>query len=169
MNIELFPLEKVVIEGADMCLGTDRSSVETAIGEGERIRNRYYYYGSEMAIDYDKDQRVEFIEFLGGIEGVLQPVIYGVSAFELFADELFELLRQKNGGEIIDNERGYCYCFPNISVGVYRERIPDDVEEMIEGAKADGEPFDENEIAEERRRAEHWATIGIGVKGYYRK
>lgn len=166
MNIELFPLEKVVIDGKTVKLGMEQAAVEALIGEGKRIRNRYYYYGSEMAIDYDSDERAEFIEFLGG---ELQPVIYGVSAFEVFADELFELLKQKNCGEIIDNERGYCYCFPNISVGVYRECIPDDVEEMIEEAKADGEPLDENEIAEERRRAEHWATIGIGSAGYYRK
>lgn len=168
MNIELFPLDKVMIDGIAVRLGMDRSSVEAAIGKGQRIKNRDYYFGSEMAVYYDEDQRVEFIEFLGGIDGVLQPVIYGVSAFETSADELTELLTQKNDGDINDSERGYSYGFLNISVGVYRERIPSDVEDMIEDAEEDGEPLDDDETAEEYRKADHWATIGIGVEGYYR-
>ena len=65
MNIELYPLEKVVIDGASIYLGMEQSAVESVIGKGELVGKRYYYYNSEMAIDYNDHQMVEFIEFLG--------------------------------------------------------------------------------------------------------
>ncbi len=70
-----------------------QSEVEAAIGKGQLVGNRYYYFDSEMAIDYNDNNTVEFIEFLCGIDGSLQPHIYGVSAFGLPADDLVELLR----------------------------------------------------------------------------
>lgn len=168
MNIEIYPLEKIVVDGVSVYLGMEQSAVEAAIGKGRLVGKRYYYYGSEMAIDYSENNTVKFIEFLGGIDGSLHPVIYGVSAFDTLADELVNLLRQKNDGEINDSEKGYSLAFLNISVGVYRERIPSDVMEMIEEMKADGIPTEDNEdIAEEMRKANHWATIGVGVAGYY--
>ena len=172
MNIEIFPLEKIVIDGVSIYLGMDQSAVERAIGKGqyEPVRNRYYYYGTEMAIDYSENNTVEFIEFLGGIDGSVHPVIYGVSAFDTPADELADLLRQKNGGEIDDSEKGYSFAFLNISVGIYRERLLSDVMEMIEEMKADGIPTEDNEdVAEEMRKANHWASIGVGVAGYYQR
>ena len=168
MNVQIYPLEKIVIDGVSIYLGMDQSAVETAIGKGQLTGKRYYYYDNAMAIDYSESKTVEFIEFLGGIDGSLQPVIYGVSAFDTLADELVNLLRQKNDGEIDDSEQGYSFLFLNISVGVYRERRPSDVMEMIEEMKADGIPTEDNEdVAAEMRKANHWATIGVGVVGYY--
>ena len=170
MNIEIYPLEKIVIDGVSIYLGMDQSAVETAIGKGQLTGKRYYYYDNNMALDYSENKTVEFIEFLGGIDGSVHPVIYGVSAFDTPADELVNLLRQKNDGEIDDSEQGYSFLFLNISVGVYRERRPSDVMEMIEEMKADGIPTEDNEdIAAEMRKANHWATIGIGVAGYYQR
>ena len=121
-----------------------------------------------MAIDYDDSKRIEFIEFLGGIDGLLHPVIYGVSAFDAHADELTDLLLRKNNGEVVDTEQGYSYAFPNIGVGIYREIRPSDVAEMIEEMKADGIATENNEdLANDMRKAMHWATIGIGVADYY--
>ena len=170
MNIELYPLEKIVIDGVPICFGMDQSAVEAVIGKGQLVRRRHYYFGNEMAVDYSEGGTVEFIEFLGGIDGSLRPVIYGVSAFDIHADELSDLLRQKNDGEIDDSEQGYSFAFLNISVGVYRDRRPADVVEMIEEMKADGIPTEGNaDIAEEMRKADHWATIGVGVAGYYQR
>lgn len=170
MNIEIYPLEKVVIDGASIYLGMERSSVEAAIGKGQHVGNRFYYYGSEMAVDYGADQKVEFIEFLGGIDGSLRPIIYGVSAFDTPADELVELLKQKNDGRVNDSEQGYSFSFLNISIGVYRETRPSDVIEMLEEMKVDGIPTENNEdVAAEMRKANHWATIGVGVHGYYQR
>lgn len=167
MRIEIYPLDKVVIDGNSICLGMERAAVEAAIGKGQFVGHRYYYYNSDMAIDY-KDEKVEFIEFLGGIDGSLHPQIYGVSAFDTPAEELIRILQQKNDGEIDDSEQGYGFAFLNISVGVYREMRPSDAAEMIEEMKADGIPTENNEdVQSELRKTNHWATIGVGVAGYY--
>ncbi len=170
MNIEIFPLEKVVFDGIPVCLGMARSAVDNAIGIGQLIGKRYYYCNNELAIDYNENGTVEFIEFLGGAEGLLQPTIYGMSVFGTDAEKVAELLKQKNGGKIIDPEQGYSYSFSNISIGVYREIRPADVMEMMEEMKADGIPTEDNEdLAADMRRANHWATIGVGVAGYYQR
>lgn len=89
MNIEIYPLDRAVIDGVPICLGMDQAAVEAAIGKGELAGSRYYYYNNEMAIDY-LNGKVEFIEFLGGMDGALHPWIYGVSAFDTPADELIK-------------------------------------------------------------------------------
>lgn len=167
MNIDIDPLDKVVIDGVSVCLGMEQTAVEAVIGKGQFIGNRYYYYNNDMAIDY-KDGKVEFIEFLGGIDGSLHPRIYGVSAFDTPAEELIKILKQKNDGQVDDSEQGYSFAFLNIGVGVYRELRPSDVAQMIEEMKADGISTENNEdVAKEMRKADHWSTIGIGAAGYY--
>lgn len=69
MNIEIYPLEKVVIDGISICLGMKQSAVENAMGKGQLVGNRYYYYNTEMVIDYNDNKVIEFIEFLGSING----------------------------------------------------------------------------------------------------
>ena len=95
MSIEIYPLEKVVIDGIAIHLGMEQSAVESAIGKGQLVGNRCYYFNSEMAIDYSNN-KVEFIEFLGGVNGMLKPAIYGISAFETQSNDLFEVLKEKN-------------------------------------------------------------------------
>lgn len=168
MNIELYPLDRAVIDGVSVSLGMTRTAVEAAIGPGQRIENRCYYYNSNMAVHYGADQTVEFIEFSGGPDSPLRPSIYGVSVFDASAGELVRLLTRHNNGAVDDTEQGYCLVFPLISVGVYREIRPEDVEEMIAEMKRDGIPTDGNpDLEQDIRRANHWASIGIGVAGYY--
>ena len=167
MTAEIYPLEKIIINGGEVYLGMERAAVEAVIGIGQAVGARNYYFNGEMAIDYNGN-KVEFIEFLSGSDGELRPTVYGVSAFDVNADELFEILKKQNSGPIGDIERGYSYQFHNISVGVYREAIPSEVTEMIEEAKSFGNPMSDDEIQYEMKRANHWATIGIGAKGYYK-
>lgn len=44
---------------------------------------------------------------------------------------------------------------------------PEDLTEMIEEAANFGNPLSPDETEYETKRANHWATIGIGVEGYY--
>lgn len=168
MDIEICPLDKVLVDGEAICLGMEQSAVEAAIGKGILVGKRYYYFNDEMAIDYN-DNKVDFIEFLSGIDGMLKPSIYGISVFESQADDLLKVLKEKNNGEINDTENGYSYQFHNISVGVYREAVPVAVKEMIEEAASFGNPMTDDEIQYEMKRANHWATIGLGVSGYYQR
>ena len=43
------------------------------------------------------------------------------------------------------------------------------VEEMIEESASSGTPMSDEEMQYEWNRASHWATIGIGVTGYYQR
>ena len=119
MDIEICPLDKVLVDEEAICLGMEQSTVEAATGKGILVGKRYYYFNDEMAIDYN-DNKVDFIEFLSGTDGMLKPSIYGISVFESQADDLLKVLKEKNNGEINDTENGYSYQFHNISVGVYR-------------------------------------------------
>ncbi len=167
MKAEIYPLEKVIVDGITICLGMTQSEVETLMKAGQKTGNRYYYFNGEIAIDYNEN-KVEFIEFSGGFDGVYQPMIYGVSAFHVNAEELVAILKTKNNGEICDIENGYSYIFSNISIGVYREAVPADIAEMMEEAASFGNPMTMDEIEYESKRANHFATIGVGVAGYYR-
>lgn len=118
-----------------------------------------------MRIDFNKNRCVEFIEFLSGIDGAIQPHIYGVEAFAVDAEILIGILREKNAGMVDDSEMGYCYNFMDISVGVYRESTPESVLEMM---KEVGEDLTSEDLEIELKKANHWDSLGIGVRGYYR-
>ena len=165
MNINLIPLEKIEIDGKSVEFGMKKEQVIEVLGMGE-ISNRHYFYDSELAIDYDENDRVEFIEFLGGIEGTLHPVIYGEPVFESNADELFDILKKHHNGEIDDSENGYSYSFLEISVGIYRSSTPESVQQDIDEMKSEGS-YDQDYVDEELYNANHWATIGIGIENYY--
>lgn len=55
MNVDIYPLDKVVIDGVPIHLGAEQTVVETAIGKGQPEGKRCYYYNSNMAIDYSAD------------------------------------------------------------------------------------------------------------------
>ena len=74
MDIEICPLDKVLVDEEAICLGMEQSTVEAAIGKGILVGKRYYYFNDEMAIDYN-DNKVDFIEFLSGTDGMLKPSI----------------------------------------------------------------------------------------------
>lgn len=166
MKTEIYPLEKVVINGIAICFGMTQSEVEVLIGPGRKIGNRYYYCNGEAAIDYNEN-KVEFVEFLGGMDGVYQPMIYGVSVFAIQAEKLVGILKEKNGGKVCDMENGRCYQFADIGIGLYREAVPQEISEMIEEAAAFGNPMTSDEIEYESKRANYFATVGVGIAGYY--
>lgn len=166
--IEMVPLTGINMGDKSIRLLDSREEIERILGRPDSIwKNSFYYFNNELRVDFNEQGLAEFIEFLGGADGKLQPRIYGLDAFRADADTLYNALKEKNGDGINDRENGYSYGFLNLSVGVYRESIPEDVQEMIEEAANEGNPMDAGEIAHEMKRAAHWATIGIGVKGYY--
>lgn len=168
-KIRLIPLVGIELNHVTITFSFSQEDVKKLLGEPcSTEEGSIYYFDNELRFDFDDDGKMEFIEFLGGIDGKLQPTIYDVSAFQSEAEDLYDILSEKNHGDIDDSENGYSYGFLNISVGIYRPSIPEDVEEMIAEAKKDGEPMNEEEIEDEMRRANYWATIGIGVESYYR-
>lgn len=53
-----------------------------------------------------------------------------------------------------------------LGVGLYREYIPEDIEEYIREAEQFGNPLTEQEITNERRKADYWSTCSLGVIGF---
>lgn len=71
MELQILPLEGISINSSVLAFGMTRAETEMMLGAGEAIGPRCYYENGELAIDFDTDNRVEFIEFLGGIDGQL--------------------------------------------------------------------------------------------------
>lgn len=68
------------------------------------------------------------------------------------------------------HENGHSYQFMNLSIGIYREMTPRDVEEMIAEMKAHGIPTEQNPNLEaDKEKALHFATVGADACGYYRR
>lgn len=169
-NIEIIPLVGIRWNDITIDLSAPREEVENLLGEPYGVREySLFYFNNELRIDFDKNSKVEFMEFLAGMDGKIQPTIYGVHAFQTEAGNLYRILSEKNHGDIDDSENGYSYRFLNISVGVFRPSIPEDVQEMIEEADKDGEPMETDEIEYEMRKANYWSAIGIGIENYYRE
>lgn len=169
-EIEIIPLVGIVINNRQIKLGASESDVRAVLGKPDSTgKHSLYYYENELRFDLDGNGGVEFIEFLGGIDGELQPIVYGDPAFKTDADELFDALKARNSGSIDDSEAEYSYAFLEISVGISREITPYDVQEMMADAQVGKERVSEEDIDEEMFRASHWATIGIGVKDYYKR
>lgn len=165
----LIPLTGMEWNGQAVRFGDGREAVEQILGAPETVRGAHcYYFKSDLRFDFDDEGKLEFIECLGGIDGSFQPEIYGVSAFQVEAEELLELLKQHNDGPVDDGEAGYAYSFLNSSVGIYREVTPEDMDSMLlEISKIDLTKMGNINIEEEKKKAYHWATIGIGIQGYY--
>lgn len=165
----LIPLTGMEWNGQVIHFGDDREAVEQILGAPEAVRGTHcYYFKSELRFDFDAEGKLEFIECLGGMDGSFQPEIYGVSAFQIEAAELLELLKQRNDGPVDDSEAGYSYSFLNTSVGVYREITPEDVNGMLrEMLNMDLTQIGSIDVEQEKKKAHHWATVGIGKKDYY--
>lgn len=147
IKFELFPLDKLVINDTDIYLGKSKEQFIKLLGEPEAAHKHwdgngasYYYFNSELMFDCDNNSNISFIEFNGGYEGELKPIIYGVSAFELKTDELYNTLEKHNNGRI-DAESEESYGFVETSVGIWKDGANDETD--------------------------HWTTVGIGEKDYY--
>lgn len=147
IKIELFPLEKIVFDGTEIYLGDNKEHIMELLGNPEVIHEQYgggtwrhFYYDSELALDFDENGKLVFIEFLAGHDGLLKPFIYGISAFDTNMDELVAVLTEHNNDSIDDSESD-SYGFLGISVGIW---------------KSDDDDEDD-----------YWTTIGIGIKKYY--
>ncbi|MDE6780213.1 MAG: hypothetical protein K2J40_01955 [Ruminococcus sp.] len=167
MKVIIKPLEGIELDSKKIILGCSREIVESILGKPHIFESSYYYFKNEIRFDFDRDNKLEFIELLGGMDGVLQPEIYGINPFAESTDKVYEILAQHNNGDIDDRENGYSYAFVETDIGIYRPSIPEDVDIMAENCRQAGEPLSAEEYEYEYRHANYWSTIGIGGKGYY--
>ena len=122
-------------------LGDSEAQVRAVLGEPE-ICQDHFYFDSDLAIRYDEDGMVVLIDFLGGAEGLIQPVVDGVAVFTADGDAVLSLLEEKNGGPGMTGPVEGFLAFPKVSVGAYRAK------------DENGKPY-------------RWVTLAIGKAGYY--
>jgi hypothetical protein len=172
-RIEIKPLEGIVIENiGPILLGHHISELYKLLGPPTRVYARFnqlFYDALEVRIDLDQSQKIVFIEFIyGPYPQRTELSIYGVNPFTIGADALLKTLSLHNNGEIESSEAPNCYGFLNTSVGVWRERTPEDFDPMIREMNLadialDGPDTDATEF----KKAQNFWTIGIGVPNYY--
>ena len=153
------------MDSIDVILGDDLESITNIIGKPDyQEESQLYYDRYEFRLDFDLNKKLEFIELQGPYTNRVIPLIYGVNPFELEAAELVTLLKEKNGSNIDDAEAPYCYSFRNISIGVWRQNIPEDISQSEIRDATD----EERKIwIMEQKKAKHFWTIGVGNIGYY--
>lgn len=106
-----------------------------------------------MRIDYNQNERIEFIEFLfGPWPEKCEVTIYDINPFAIEDKELIQLLSFKGNEKVDQSEAPWCFIFPDISVGIWREADPNEI--------------DKNWIDEELKKAKYFWTIGIGHENY---
>jgi len=167
-TIVLLPLEGIRFNDTAIPFGITRPAAEDILGPVQNVhRNRCYYLNGELALDFDGDGTLEFIEFLGGPGGTLSPELFGLPVFEADAQELQALL-EENGGPAVDVDGGYTVTIPALSIGLYREISPADIDELVRAmSKMDVTALGHVDLAAEQCRASHWETVGLGRKNYY--
>ena len=119
-------------------------------------------------LDFSDERLDEATKAIERFQTVIDNLLYLESRpeglCELEAAELVTLLKEKNGSNIDDAEAPYCYCFRNISIGVWRQNIPEDISQSEIRDATD----EERKIwIMEQNKAKHFWTIGVGNIGYY--
>lgn len=169
MKVLLFLSEKLVFPDGDMPFGADKQTVDALLGKAQIVRGRHYYGESDIAVEFDDRGGMSSVEFLSGLSGPVQPILDGRALFELSADALVEMLLQKDGDGATD-DGGYTYTFPNIGIALYREMTENDLDEMRREMIADDiDPDKNSDFAADAQKAEHFATICIGMPEAQRK
>lgn len=172
-EITFIPLKGVHIKGVgNINFGESISAIKEILGSPEQIDNQFYYYNSELRIDFNEYNKVAFIECLATDN--IKLIIYEKEALKLEGNELISLLKSKNKNKINDTEGKYAYYFFDINVGIYRESTPNSIYEMIHEMKNNGTYEDnKNWLEDDYKKSKYFNTIGIGIgigignSGYY--
>lgn len=156
MRFEIVPLVGV----SPVRLGMSRDQVRSAMGvvpeEFQKTASSAYptdVFHDGFHVYYAGDEPIaEFIELSRdcGFEAFLD----GIDVFGIPADELIVRLAQISAFDQDDPELGYSYVFPERELALWRPVFP-------------GE--DGNEEDQEGDEGRYFATVGVGVQGYFSK
>lgn len=170
-KIELNPLKGIhIAQVGTIEFGMTANEVKEILGQPEQEDDSQLYYCSEeLRLDFNSQKCLEFIEIISGpYPKAIEPILYDVNPFVLLANELVDLLTQKNGYDIDYSEVPVCYAFRSISVGIFREFSEETMQQSIKEAKENGVYEDEKLwLLNDLEKSKHFWTIGIGMKGYY--
>ena len=172
MDIEIFPLKGIRVDGSlEIDFGIKRDVLKNILGNPDSGEIKCFYNRLEARLDFDKNDELEFIEFINGpyCENI-KLSIYGINPFETPADELVKILTKNGNNNVDDYEAKLAYYFLDISVGIWRAIDEETMKEDIIELKKCGE-YEKNKKALEKDliKSKYFWTIGIGIKNYYNK
>lgn len=168
-ELRLLPLIGFEVDSKKITFGQSADEIKQLLGKPDYADEKQLFYDNlEIRLDFNKN-KFEYAEVQGPYCEFIIPNIYDINPFEPEAEKLYELLEKNNNGKIDDSESPYCYCFVEISVGVWRESTPHDIAETIAQVKKDGEYDEVKEVFDnELDKSKYFWTVGIGAKGYYK-
>ena len=169
-TIFLHSLQGIEIEQlGTLQFGQRKADVVALLGEPSGGDTAQLYYDElGLRVDLDAAGAVEFIEFVGEPDPARYRLsLYGTDPLKTPAAELLVLLSEKDPQGIDDAEAPCCYCFANLSVGVWRPFAEEDVQASIEEMRENGEDTDAEWIQEDLAKSRFFQTVGIGKAGYY--
>lgn len=173
MQYILNPLKGVCWEDAGqeqwLCFGDSRERVVKLLGAPQDTGgSTYLYFQNQLQISFDKQDAVEFMDFLGGNGSSVQPVIYGVDVFNTDADAVIDAIKEQSNDWKEDCME---YLFFDRSIGLMRGGMPGSLDDFIAEMQEDGidpeSAFGREQIAFEEAQIRYCQCIGIGVKDYY--
>lgn len=138
--------------------GKSRDEIIEEFDEPTEEEGRTDYYELEeysVALSYDRNDRLEFIEF-GKVENGIGIFINDIDVFNTDAEELLEKMK-KLAGEKPNSENSeppYTFVFDSIEIAIDRPTIPEDYE-------------DGQEDTDGYEKGKFFRSIGIGCKGYF--
>lgn len=114
------------------------------------------YFENELQITFDNDGKADYIEFYGKDAEHTEVYLNNIDIFRVPAQKLLKEIVTSTRCEFDneDDEIPYSYVFRSIDLSVWRQLIP--------------EQDEETEVPETDEGKYFW-TVGIGIKGYYKK
>lgn len=167
IKILLEPLKGINIQGAGTIeFNLSRPELESKLGKPDSVYdNKLFYEELELRMDLDKNQRLEFIEFIyGPVTENIELEIYGLNPFKTKSSDLIEVLKGHNTGLVDSTEEPYCYAFHGSSIGIYRNSSEAELADKMATCKANGINPEQEEWYIE---AHYFWTIGLGREAYY--
>jgi hypothetical protein len=152
----------------------DRETVQKRIKGGTKADGTAidYYTSYGFHVHYDKvTNLVCFIEIMYDMQAVFD--LYDKNPFHAPVEEMVALLTEKNGADINKLQSPRSYIFLDISLGIFRNSTPEQMDDYLEKAKVetpdyfvDGKPQEWLQI--DIDKAKHFQTIGLGNKDYFK-
>lgn len=168
MRFDLIPH----IGAGDLKLGMTRKEIRSIFGKpvysSEKTVTEYGdfsmpvpakdgYFNNELQVTFDDNDKADFIEFSGKDSEHIEVYLSNINIFKTPAPQLIKEISFLSNSEFNkeDNEIPYSYIFPSIDLVVWRQVIPEQDEQ--------GEEIPESD------EGKYFWTIGIGIKGNYKK
>lgn len=176
MDIIVKPTEGIFFNDTKILLYENITEVKKRLDKFEEnkktkwSKEKIWIRDYEICLEIENDIIISIMLY-GGFDSKCRVLCYDFDVFGNKSNEVYQLFKKQYNEEIVE-EGGYSYIFPNISLSIYRDFLPDeyeDEEKFIEEWTSDSCTKEEAKIIfeEDSKKAFYWNSILIGIKDYY--